>query len=75
MTIVSNAYLDHSSVIHLLDPRTKIVGFLILSVAPFVFNSPPYVASISLLVMGWEPWLARWRTTSGCAISSSCLWW
>jgi energy-coupling factor transport system permease protein len=49
--MVSNAYLDRGSSLHLLDPRTKIVGFLILSALPFVFNSPIYVAAISLVVI------------------------
>jgi energy-coupling factor transport system permease protein len=49
--MVTNAYLDRGSSLHRLDPRTKIVGFLILSALPFVFNSPLYVAAILLVVI------------------------
>jgi energy-coupling factor transport system permease protein len=46
------AYLDRGSALHLLDPRTKVLGFLVLSMLPFVFNSPLYVAGISLGLLG-----------------------
>jgi energy-coupling factor transport system permease protein len=50
--MISHPYLDRGSPVHLLDPRTKIVSFLLLSIAPFIFNSPLYVAAIALVVVG-----------------------
>ena len=44
--------MNRGSVVHRLDPRTKILGFLVLSALPFVFNSPLYVAAVSLGVIG-----------------------
>jgi energy-coupling factor transport system permease protein len=43
--------MNRGSVVHRLDPRTKILGFLVLSALPFVFNSPLYVAAVSLGVI------------------------
>lgn len=50
--MIGHPYLDRGSPVHLLDPRTKIVWFLLLSIAPFLFNSPVYVAVTALVVVG-----------------------
>lgn len=50
--MIGHPYLDRGSPVHLLDPRTKIVCFLLLSIAPFLFNSPVYVAVTALVVVG-----------------------
>jgi energy-coupling factor transport system permease protein len=50
--MIGHPYLDRGSPVHLLDPRTTIVCFLLLSIAPFLFNSPVYVAVTALVVVG-----------------------
>lgn len=44
-------YLDRNTWIHRLDPRTKILGSLILSSLCLCFNHPLYVATISMGVL------------------------
>lgn len=44
-------YLDRGTWIHRLDPRTKIIGVLILFIICLCFNHPLYMATISLSVM------------------------
>jgi len=44
-------YLDRGTWIHRLDPRTKIIGLLMLIVICLCFNHPLYMAAISLGVM------------------------
>jgi hypothetical protein len=44
-------YLDKGTWIHRLDPRTKIMGVLIVFVICLCFNHPLYMAAISLGVM------------------------
>jgi energy-coupling factor transport system permease protein len=44
-------YLDKGTWIHHLDPRTKIIGVLILFIICLCFNHPLYMAAISLGVM------------------------
>jgi len=53
MRLVST-YVGHSTVMHRLDPRTKIIGFVCLSGLLLVFNDPRYLAAIvlGLLVLG-----------------------
>lgn len=41
-------YLDKRTWIHLLDPRTKVIGVLILFAVCLCFNNPFYMAAISL---------------------------
>lgn len=53
-------YRDLHTVIHSLDPRTKLIGFLVLTLVPLAFNNPMYVAGIGLVVLG----IAR---LGGCA--------
>jgi energy-coupling factor transport system permease protein len=45
-------YLDLRSPIHRLDPRVKILGLVLLSALPFVFNHPAYTATVAALVVG-----------------------
>ncbi len=44
-------YLDKDTWIHRLDPRTKMIGVLILSIICLCFNHPLYMFAISLGVM------------------------
>lgn len=41
-------YLNHGTIIHRLDPRTKIIGLLALSAITFIFNHPLYVGAIAV---------------------------
>ncbi len=45
-------YLDKDTWVHRLDPRTKLIGVLILFSICLCFNHPLYMAGISLGVMG-----------------------
>lgn len=45
-----NIYTDRSTVVHELDPRTKIIAFVILSGMLLVFNDPRYVVAVVLLL-------------------------
>src|SRR4030042_6915382 len=44
-------YLDKDTWIHRLDPRTKMIGVLILFIICLCFNHPLYMSAISLGVM------------------------
>lgn len=45
-------YLARGTAVHRLDPRTKIIGLLVLSSLPFVFNHPLYVGAVALGIVG-----------------------
>lgn len=44
-------YLNRGTVIHRLDPRTKIIGLIALSAISFIFNHPLYVSAITLSLL------------------------
>jgi energy-coupling factor transport system permease protein len=46
-------YLSRETTIHRLDPRTKIVAFIAISVMLFTFNNPIYVAVIAVGLVGF----------------------
>jgi energy-coupling factor transport system permease protein len=50
--VYRSLYLNLRTPIHDRDPRTKILGSLVLSALPFVFNDPRYVAVIAAIVLG-----------------------
>lgn len=45
-------YLDLRSPVHRIDPRVKILGLVLLSALPFVFNHPAYTAAVAVLIIG-----------------------
>lgn len=45
-------YLPRETVIHRLDPRTKLIGLVMLSAILFIFNDPLYVGAIALGLIG-----------------------
>lgn len=51
-------YRDLNTVIHSLDPRTKLVCLLVFTLVPLTFNDPFYIAGVGLMVLGIS-WLAR----------------
>jgi energy-coupling factor transporter transmembrane protein EcfT len=49
--VFQDLYLDQRSPVHGLDPRAKIIGAVVLSGLPFVFNDPVYVGSVGVAVV------------------------
>ena len=45
-------YLDYDTWVHRLDPRTKVIGLLILFTLCLCFNHPLYMAAVSLGIWG-----------------------
>ena len=50
--MLETVYLDRNTFIHQLDPRTKIIGMVLLSILPFVFNDPIYVGMVAFSFLG-----------------------
>jgi energy-coupling factor transport system permease protein len=49
--LYQSLYLPRNTPVHTLDPRVKIVGLVVLSALPFVFNNPAYTAVIVGMVL------------------------
>ncbi|MFD9317586.1 energy-coupling factor transporter transmembrane component T family protein [Streptomyces sp. NPDC060053] len=60
-------YRDLNTVVHGLDPRTKLICFLVLTLAPLALNDPLYVLGVGVVVLGIA-WLA------GCTDTLVRLW-
>ncbi len=54
-------YNDQKTLLHHLDPRTKILGALILSALCLVYNHPLYMAAVTLLIILIALWARSLR--------------